>query len=123
MTKAYGDDDAYKDVMKQTEPAKMLHAGKKAVNHTGVKWEEQRFGIMLQGNIEKYKQNEGARAVLRDTGMTKLGESSKQSTYWGTGLSLYHKDRGDPNLWPGENKMGEILTLIRNDLPEEHMEQ
>jgi hypothetical protein len=117
MATAFRDNDAYKDVMKQKEPGKILQAGKKATNHTNVKWQEMQYGIMLEANIEKYRQNAGAREALRATGDSKLGEATKQSSFWGTGLSLYHKDRGNSDLWTGQNKMGEILTLIRGDLP------
>ena len=119
---AYGDDEAYKGIMKATNPGKMLQLGKRATNLTGIEWTDQQFGVMLRANIAKFQQNEAAREALRATGQTKLGEASKQSTFWSTGLSLYHKDRGDSNLWSGQNKMGEILTQIRNDLPAPQME-
>ena len=120
--KAYGDDDAYKGIMKATNPGKMLQLGKRATNHTGIVWEDQQYGVMLQANVEKFCQNPEARQALRDTGTTKLGEASKQSTFWSTGLSLYHKDRGNSTLWSGDNNMGKILSQIRLDLPDEIMD-
>ena len=121
---AYGDNDAYKAVMKASNPAKMLQEGRKATNHTGIEWEKLRYGKMLEGNLAKYNQNPEAREALRSTGTTKLGEASanKQSAFWNTGYSLFHKDRGNSNLWSGDNKMGEILSQIRLDLPKEVMD-
>jgi ribA/ribD-fused uncharacterized protein len=89
MAKAFGDDDAYKEVMKQSDPVKMLQAGKKAINHSDAKWEELQFGIMLEANVEKYKQNDGAREALRATGETKLGKQASSPRTGGQAIRSF----------------------------------
>jgi hypothetical protein len=116
----YGDDQAFRDIMKSEDPAEMMRIGRRAVNHNKIDWKEFEVPVMTKANVEKFKQNEHVRAVLRATGTTTLGEASNNSSsgkFWGTGLPMSHKDRADTNKWQG-NKMGEILSTIRGDLPE-----
>ena len=72
-------------------------------------------------HIYKYKQNSVARAALRATTTTKLGEASPNCKFWGTGFSLQHKNKASVQKW-GQNQMGEILMKIRSELPEEEEE-
>jgi hypothetical protein len=123
LAKAYGDDTAYKNIMKEVDPVEMLRLGKRAVNHNNIDWSKQQIAVLTEANAYKYKQNCNARDALRATGTTRLGEASPKADLWGIGLSLYHKDRADPNFWTGQNKMGDILTQIRADLPPVATEQ
>jgi predicted NAD-dependent protein-ADP-ribosyltransferase YbiA (DUF1768 family) len=47
------------------------------------------------------------------TGTGFIGEASASSDFWGVGMSLYHKDRFDTNIWKN-NAMGQILRGIRD---------
>ena len=112
----YGDDEAYRDIMKSSDPAQMLRIGRRAKNMNNVNWKEMDVAIMKEANQNKYDQNEEARQFLLGTGQTRLGEASAQNKFWGTGYSLSHKDRADANRW-SENKMGELLAEIRDSYP------
>ena len=113
----YGDDKAYNDIMKATDPAQMLKTGRRAINMNNVDWKTMNVAIMKEANVSKYTQNQETRKFLLDTRLTLLGESSARNKFWGTGFSLSHKDRANPSLWaPNGNKMGEILTEIRHSL-------
>ena len=115
----YGDEYIAKEIMKQSDPAEMMRLGRRATNHNKTKWNDREVQVMKQANQAKYDQNEGVRKVLLATGTTKLGEASsgsKSGKFWGTGFSLTHKDRLNTNKWY-TNKMGDILSEIRDTLP------
>jgi ribA/ribD-fused uncharacterized protein len=96
----------------------MLRVGRRAKNMKDVVWKDMDVSVMKEANEAKYAQNAEARKFLLGTGLTRLGEASAQNKFWGTGFSLSHKDRANPMLWATNgNKMGELLTEIRDSLP------
>ena len=116
----YGDDNAFRDIMKQTDPKEMMRIGRRATNYNNIDWNKREIDVMTKANVNKFAQNEGARAALRATGTTRLGEASNGSSsgkFWGTGFPMTHKDSTNTNKWH-QNKMGDILTKIRGDLPQ-----
>ena len=76
--------------------------------------EETLDGIMLTGLKAKF-QNQNMKSFLLATGSKRLAECSKDRHY-GIG-SLLHEERWkDPTKWDGKNKLGTLLTKVRNEL-------
>ena len=91
----------------------MLRQGRRAKNINNVKnVEAMEKSIMTHGVKEKFSQNKRLRDFLMATGQNAIGESTKASHYWGTGLALYDKRAFDRNLWK-LNNLGEILMSQR----------
>lgn len=70
-------------------------------------WEQIKYAIMLQINLDKYIRNSDLRYQLLATGEKQLIEANSWGdNYWGY----------DINAKKGENNLGKILMLIRNIL-------
>ena len=78
---------------------------------------------MTRGNDAKFRQNQGLRRKLFQTGSAILAEASPIDAVWGIGLSADDPRAQDPAQWPGQNLLGKILTelreTLRRDFPEE----
>ena len=77
-------------------------------------WEKLKDDRMRSILGAKFSQNGDIRIKLMSTWGLYLIEGSKDN-YWGAGKRLYSKDliQGD---WNGQNKLGEMLVELRNDL-------
>ena len=109
-----GDESVQNKVMETDNPREMLRQGRRARNINNVKnVEALELAIMTRGVKEKFSQNKNLRDFLMATNQNAIGESTKASHYWGTGLALYDKKAFDRNLWKFNN-LGEILMKQRD---------
>ena len=79
---------------------------------------EQVFGceIVSTGNHSKFTQNADLKATLFATAGTTLVEASPYDRIWGVGLAEDDLRIRDRKKWRGQNRLGEILTQLREDL-------
>ena len=77
-------------------------------------WERLKDDRMREVLDAKFSQNKEVRSRLMSTWGLYLIEGSSDR-YWGAGKRLYSKDLMDGN-WNGQNKLGEMLVELRNDL-------
>jgi ribA/ribD-fused uncharacterized protein len=103
------------EIMREDDPVKILHAGKRVVNNANKNWADVEQEVMLKVNREKYAQNYGVRAALMATQGTKLAEANPHCTHWGIGVSILSEEREKSPTW-GKNLMGEILMKIRDEI-------
>ena len=60
--------------------------------------------------MAKFTQNRVlASFLLNETGDT-ICEMNKHDRFFSTGLSIDHVSRENPNVWPGQNQLGQILS-------------
>lgn len=71
---------------------------------------------MYTGNHAKYIQNEKLKRELLATTGTTLVEALPYDRIWGVRLAVDDPRIRDRRKWHGENRLGEILTRLRNDL-------
>lgn len=71
---------------------------------------------MVIASIRKYEQNPELRRELFNTADTLLVEASPSDFRWGIGLSMESDMIRYRRLWPGENIMGRLLTMLRERL-------
>lgn len=64
----------------------------------------------------KFTQNEKYREALLETDGIYLVEASPYDPIWGIGLDEYNPDCLDMSKWKGQNRLGFILTKVREDL-------
>ena len=72
--------------------------------------------IVKRGNEAKFEQNEHLLKLLLATVGTRLVEANPNDQVWGIGLAENHPDARDPKRWRGQNKLGDILTELRDRL-------
>lgn len=72
------------------------------------------FKMVVQGNKEKFIQNEGYAAYLRSTGDKVIVEASPADTIWGIGLAQNSEQAQNPYSWRGQNLLGFALMEVRD---------
>ena len=64
----------------------------------------------------QFREHNSHRRYLFKTYPNALVYCSPTSTFWGVGLSKGEKEVQDPSKWKGKNKLGELLTKIRDEM-------
>jgi ribA/ribD-fused uncharacterized protein len=70
--------------------------------------------IVREGNIAKFSQSQVLYDTLAATKGTTLVECSPTDKIWGIGLGLNDPRATKRETWNGQNRLGEILTQVRN---------
>lgn len=108
-----------KQILQETQPRKHKELGRKVRNFNRDVWERECMNIVYKGNKAKFTQNKHLLDKLLSTKGTTLVEASPFDTIWGIGLEATHPDAKKPSKWPGQNKLGIVLTQLREDLIKE----
>ena len=80
---------------------------------TSEEWDAKQFEMMYLCLKRKFEQNAALKTMLMETGNLELVEATPDRT-WGCGATLSSNvlKRHD---WPGENKHGKLLMIIREE--------
>lgn len=70
---------------------------------------------MWKATWAKFSQNHALGARLLATGSRKIVEST-DDLVWGSGIALNHEHATDERKWRGENKVGDLLVTVREEL-------
>lgn len=114
----FQDKEAYQKIMESDSPKEQQEIGRTIKNFNQEVWDEHAENIVYHGNILKFSQNKELFDILMSTGNRKLVEASPFDLIWGIGYGV-EKDEAiltDESKWRGENKLGKILTKVREDL-------
>lgn len=114
----FGDNTALARVFANDDPGAAKAAGRSVVGFDDVRWREQRFALVVQGNLAKYAQHPELADFLRGTGTQILVEASPVDPIWGIGLAAGDPCAHDPEQWPGLNLLGFALMAVRERLGE-----
>ncbi len=115
----YNDDETLSKIMATDIPMVQYKLGKSV---KGYKEHKERWyagpalKAMEKGTCEKFNQNPHLLEALKDTGDKTLAEASPFDTFWGIGLGINHPHAGEKSRWSGENKLGNLLTALRDSL-------
>jgi len=111
-----GDRKAAQDIMAETKsPAKIKAIGRRVRGLDGRDWVAHSKAIMRAANTCKFAQNPSMLEALMATGDTTLVEAAPNDSLWGIGLDEANARRTLPERWPGSNRLGRVLTSIRED--------
>ena len=79
-------------------------------------WQDQRFEIVVRGNVAKFEQNQSLNDYLLSTSNRVLVEASPRDRIWGIGLAATDPKAANPYQWVGLNLLGFALMEVRNIL-------
>jgi ribA/ribD-fused uncharacterized protein len=79
-------------------------------------WNNRGKEIMMTGLRAKFTQNKTLCDFLVRTNSLVIAEASPYDTYWGIGLSLGDDKKTDHTRWRGDNKLGKLLEVVREEL-------
>jgi ribA/ribD-fused uncharacterized protein len=119
----FGDKDSFVKIMSASSPKEQKKLGRKVKNFNQTIWDTMSTLIVADANILKFSQNEKHRKALLDTGDTILVEASPYDAIWGIKLSAEDPRAKDMSQWQGQNRLGFILTHVRNLILAEEVQQ
>jgi 2-aminomuconate deaminase len=104
------------EILASHTPEEQKALGRKIKNFNGKSWQTLEEKVVYCGNYAKFTQNPDLLATLLNTKGTLLVNASPSDTIWGIGLSATDAQQISVLRWPGRNRLGFILTKLREDL-------
>ena len=114
----FGDVTTAVKILNADNPMLCKMYGREVENYVEGEWEEARYEIMRDVNLEKYRQNSDLREKLLDPkfdGKTFV-EASPYDRIWGVGLAQDDPAIDDEYNWKGRNLLGKAITEVRDIL-------
>ena len=112
----FGDEPAAEAILATDRPDEQKRFGAGVAGFDQQIWDHWKIGLVHQGNLAKFRQNEGAARQLRATGGAMLVEANPRDWIWGVGLSMDDPLVYSPAAWKGTNLLGRILTRVRAEV-------
>jgi ribA/ribD-fused uncharacterized protein len=112
----FGDAEVAAQIMATPDPETQQALGRKVAHFVPKVWERECRKIVHDGNIAKFSQNEHLKQQLFATAGTTLVEASPSDKIWGVGLEESDPRIHDRSQWPGENRLGQVITQVRDEL-------
>ena len=112
----FGDAPELAVILATDDPSEAKAAGRRVRGFDAARWEPLREGVVIEGNLHKFGQNDAAREVLLSTGELLLVEASPHDRIWGVGLAADDPRLGDLRRWRGQNLLGRCLMRVRERL-------
>lgn len=100
-------------ILQTDNVAEIKQLGRQVANYSEFVWNGIRQIVIYEGLLEKFRQNEDLRKMLKDTNDGILAECAVRDRIWGIGLSMTDPDRLSPEKWKGKNLLGFLLMLVR----------
>lgn len=110
----FGDSDTFKKIMNVKSPRMQKALGREVKGFNSGVWEAAARDIVYRGNYHKFIQNPEMLNKLKATAGTLLVEASPYDKIWGIGIDVKEAKAG--KKWQGTNWLGEVLTVLRDNL-------
>jgi len=114
----FGDDEMFDRIVAAETPGAAKKLGRKVAGFDDEIWKRERFGIVVEGNLAKFRAHPELQEFLLGTGASVLVEASPYDRIWGIGLSTNDPRANDPRQWKGQNLLGFALMAVRERLAE-----
>ncbi len=111
-----GDRTTLAEIMSSDNPADYKALGRQVQPFDATLWNDNKYDIVLRGNLAKFSQNPELFAFLDSTSESILVEGSPYDGIWGVKLGIEDSKITDPNEWQGENLLGFALMETRDIL-------
>lgn len=103
-------------ILAHPDPAAAKALGRKIQHFDDQVWQQQRFGLVVAGNLAKFSQHPELQAFLLATGDQVLVEAAPNDRIWGIGLAADDPNAQQPSTWQGLNLLGFALMQVRDQL-------
>jgi len=112
----FGDRETAARIVDADHPFEAKMLGRQVKKFDEVRWNAARFDIVVQGNVEKFSQNQKLLKFLIDTDDAIITETSPTDLIWGSGCHEDDPRASQPENWPGQNLLGFALMAVRERL-------
>jgi len=103
-------------ILQASSPKAAKQIGRQVQGFDEKTWEENRFRLVVEGNLAKFGQNADLARFLLQTGDKVLVEASPTDRIWGIGLKADDERAQNPERWRGLNLLGFALMEVRERL-------
>ena len=114
--RVFHDREALTRIMASVDPGEIKALGRQVRNFDGRLWDQHKYKVVAQGNLQKFVQTPTLRQFLLDTGDKILVEASPYDRIWGIGLGKDAPEAALPPQWLGQNLVGFALMEVRAQL-------
>jgi len=111
----FNDEENFQKIMNEENPKKIKAFGRKVKNFNPDIWDDKAERFVYEANLAKFSQNKDLKSFLLSTEGI-LVEASPYDKIWGIGLSAQDERALKRETWEGENKLGFVLTRVREVL-------
>lgn len=112
----FNDKEIADQILATNDVAKIKALGRKVRGYDDSVWDKVRQGIVHDGLLAKFSQNNELKECLLNTGDAILAECSPFDRIWGIGLSIKNPDSLEQVKWRGRNLLGFTLMQVREEL-------
>jgi len=112
----FGDDEIAQKILATDDPSEQKQLGRQVKDFDSEIWDEVCNEIVYEGNLAKFTQNEELQKSLFATDNKILVEINPKDKIWAIGLGQNDERINIPAQWQGENKLGKILMIVRDEL-------
>jgi ribA/ribD-fused uncharacterized protein len=112
----FGDKEIEEKIMSSKDPKEIKELGRKVKGFDENVWNKIKYSIVINGNYNKFMQNENLKEFLLSTQDKILVEASPYDNVWGIQMSADDINIKKPVLWRGENLLGFALMEVRNEI-------
>ncbi len=109
----FGDPEMLAEIIQAPSPQAAKALGRKVRNFDADVWSAKCFEIVVNGNVQKFRQNSAMQEFLLSTGNAILVEAAPRDQIWGIGLGEHNERARDPAQWRGQNLLGFALVEVR----------
>lgn len=106
-------------ILKAKDPRQMKRFGRKVQNFNADIWHAKSEKIVGKGIKAKFMQNKHLKRDLINTFPRILVEASPRDRLWGIGMGEKNYKAQSRHTWRGKNRLGYLLTNIRNEIMDE----
>lgn len=115
----FEDKESYNKIMKEHNPHECKKIGRRVKNFNAELWDGASYAIMKEGVMAKFSQNPHLKQKMIFFQNQEFVEASPFDAIWGVKMG-----ENDPNIenkekWCGLNKLGQIMTEVRDFLKKE----
>jgi len=119
----FGDLEIAEKILRAEHPREQKALGREVKGFVQSVWDEKCENIVGVGAREKFLQNPALLSQLFNTKGTVLVEASGFDRIWGIGMRENDPGVDDESNWRGENRLGNVLTRVREHLLALNLEQ
>jgi ribA/ribD-fused uncharacterized protein len=112
----FGDTSVAERILATADPRVAKRLGRQVAGFVAEEWSRVARAYVYRGCRLKFTQNSSAQRALLATRGTQLVEASSTDRIWGVGLAEGDDRILDPRNWQGSNWLGQVLTVLRDDL-------
>ena len=116
----FNDLDIADEILGTDDPKAVKALGRKVKGFDKSTWDEKKFEIVVNGNRQKFCQNETLKKLLLETEGRELIEASPMDRIWGIGFGKKNAPK-NKHRW-GKNLLGKALMQVRAELLSEKKE-